>query len=305
MPLVSAIIPAFNGVTRYLEQAISSILAQTFLDFELIVVDDSSTDDTARLVLRFPQARYFRRAETGGQAAARNDGARLATGQFFAFLDQDDLWESSFLEETTAVLRANSDAAVVHCDGHQINERNEILEYDGAMKHTASITQMLRGGHDIATSGSLFRKACFETVGGYDEQLPIWEDIDLAIRLYQRFRVLHSPKPLYRHRLYAHNASREIPSQRALAGRKYFLEKHSACCKPGTPEARAYTHDWSHYYGDLGKHHLREDSLGEARRCFWLSVRLHPFNRKAVLRLLGSYLLRRGQSQTVSSRPVP
>jgi len=189
--------------------------------------------------------------------------------------------------------------------GTSVAERNEILEYDGAMKYTASITQMLRGGHDIATSGSLFRKACFETVGGYDEQLPVWEDIDLAIRLYQRFRVLHFPKPLYRHRLYAHNASREIPSQRALAGRKYFLEKHSACCKPGTPEARAYTHDWSHYYGDLGKHHLREDSLGEARRCFWLAVRLHPFNRKAVLRLLGSYLLRRGQSQTVSSRPVP
>src|SRR2546422_5417338 len=73
MPTISVIIPAYNGVARYLEQAIHSVLAQTYRDIELIVVDDASTDDTARLVLRFPTARYFRRAENGGQAAARND----------------------------------------------------------------------------------------------------------------------------------------------------------------------------------------------------------------------------------------
>lgn len=69
MPSVSVIIPAYNGVSRHLEEAITSVLSQTFRDLELIVVDDASTDDTARLVLRFPQARYFRRAENGGRAA--------------------------------------------------------------------------------------------------------------------------------------------------------------------------------------------------------------------------------------------
>ncbi len=64
MPTVSVTIPAYNGVSRYLEQAIESVLAQTHRDFELIVVDDASTDDNARLVLRFPQVRYFRRAVT-------------------------------------------------------------------------------------------------------------------------------------------------------------------------------------------------------------------------------------------------
>ena len=305
MPLVSAIIPAFNGVTRYLEQAISSILAQTFLDFELIVVDDASTDDTARLVLRFPQARYFRRAETGGQAAARNDGAKLATGQFLAFLDQDDLWELSFLEETTVVLRANSNAALVHCDGHQVNERNVPLEYDSAMKHRASITQMLRGGHDVATSGSLFRKAYFDAAGGYDERLKIWEDIDLAIRLYQQFDVLHLPRPLYCHRLYSHNVSREIPSERALESRKRFLEKHAPSCKPGTPEARALSRDWSHYYSDLGKYHLEVNRIEEARRAFWLAMRNQPFSSKVILRLARAYLVRGGPPQAAASQHKP
>jgi GT2 family glycosyltransferase len=120
-----------------------------------------------------------RRAANGGQAAARNDGARRATGLFLAFLDQDDLWKPTFLEETVPILQDHANAAVVHCDGYQVNEVSEILEYDGAMKHTRSITQMLRGGHDVATSGSLFRKASFDAVGGYDDQLFLWEDIDL------------------------------------------------------------------------------------------------------------------------------
>jgi glycosyltransferase involved in cell wall biosynthesis len=290
MPLVSAIIPAYNGVSRYLQQAIESVLAQRYQDVELIVVDDASTDETAGLVLRSPQAFYFRRAENGGQAASRNDGARHAKGEYLAFLDQDDLWEPSMLEETVALMQAEPDAAVVHCDGYQVSERNEILEYDGAMKHFATITQLLRGGHDVATSGSLFRKASFDAVGGYDQQLPIWEDIDLAIRLYQRFRLLHLPKPLYRHRLYSHNASRDIPSERMLLGRRRFLEKHGPSCRPGTPETRALTRDWASYYSDQGKHYMQQGNRAEARAAFRRSMKYVPFSRKTLLRLLRSSL---------------
>jgi glycosyltransferase involved in cell wall biosynthesis len=297
VPLVSVVIPAYNGVSRYLEQAISSVLGQTVRDFELIVVDDASTDETAKLVQRFPRARYCRRAQNGGQAAARNDGARLATGSYLAFLDQDDLWEPTFLQETLAVLSKALDAAVVHCDGYQVSEQNEILEYDAAMKLTRSITQMLRGGHDVATSGSLFRKSCFDAVGGYDDQLWIWEDIDLAIRLYQRFPVVHLPRPLYRHRLYGHNVSRRIPSERALLGRQRFLEKHGPACKPSSPEARALARDWAHYYGDLGKYHLHNGRTGEARQAFRHALRSHP-TPKGLLRFLRAYLTGSGTTRS-------
>ncbi len=290
MPTVTAIIPAYNGATRYLELAIRSVLSQTFRDLELIVVDDASTDDTSRLVLGIPQARYIRRAENGGQAAARNDGARQAKGEYLAFLDQDDLWEPNFLEETLAILRTNPDAAVVHCDGFQVSERNEILYYDHAMMDLVSITQILRGGHDVATSGSLFRKTCFDTVGGYDERLTIWEDIDLAIRLYREYPLMHHPKPLYRHRLYTRNVSREIPSEKALQARRYFLDTHGQSCRPGTPEARGLARDWAHYYGDLGKFYAREGRLAEAREAFWLAVRHNPLSSKSWLRLLRACL---------------
>jgi glycosyltransferase involved in cell wall biosynthesis len=301
MPLVSVIIPAYNGATRFLEDSIRSVLAQTLRDLELIVVDDASTDDTARLVCRFPQAHYIRRAENGGQAAARNDGAARATGKFLAFLDQDDLWDPAFLQETLEAARSRPDAAVIHADGYQVSEKNEILEYDAAMKPTDSITQLLRGGHDTATSGSLFRKTCFDAVGGYDARLTIWEDIDLAIRLYQRYPLVHLPKPLYRHRLYARNVSREILSARALEARKYFLDKHGPMCAPGTPEARALRKDWGLYYGDLGKHHLREGRTEEARRLLWRSVVHLPLNHKAWLRLGRSFLLRPLLDKTIGT----
>ena len=298
MPRISVVIPAYNGVSRYVEPAMASVLAQTFRDFELIVVDDASSDDTVRLISAYPQAHCVRRTHNGGQTVARNNGAQLARGELLAFLDQDDLWEPTFLEELTAVLERNPEAAVIHSDGFQVNERNEILHYDSAMKQTASITQLLRGGHDTATSGSLMRKRCFDSVGGYDERLSIWEDIDLAIRLYHRWPIIHVPKPLYRHRLYAFNASRGIPSERALLGRRRFLEKHADACRPGTPEAGALRRDWAHYYGDLGKHYRREGRREDARRAFWLSVQYFPFDHKALLRLLTSYLPARSSAAT-------
>jgi glycosyltransferase involved in cell wall biosynthesis len=262
-------------------------------------VDDASTDETARLVLQFSQARYFKRPENGGQAAARNDGARLASGTYLAFLDQDDMWVPSFIEETLALLQAQPEVALVHCDGYQVNEDGAPLHYDAAMKQGRTITQLLRGGHDVATSGSLFRKACFDAVGGYDDSLVVWEDIDLAIRLYQRFPLLHLPKPLYRHRLYTRNVSRDIPSERALTGRWRFLEKHAPACPPGTPLAEALARDWAHYFGDLGKFHLNNGHIRQARQAFWQAIRHQPLNHKLLLRLLRSYC------SSTSSTPSP
>ncbi len=288
---VSVVIPAYNGTSRYLESAIQSVLQQTYTSYEIIVVDDASTDGTGALVQMTPDVRYVRRNRNGGQAAARNTGAQLALGQYVAFLDQDDLWEPTFLQETVGALDNSTGAILVHCDGYQVDEQNRILEYDAAMKHTGSITQLLRGGHDVATSGSLFQKAAFDGVGGYDTQLSIWEDMDLAIRLYSPGRILHLPTPLYRHRLYGHNASRDIPSLRALEGRRRFLEKHAPSCLPGTMEAKALSNDWAIYHADLGKHYLRKQTIKQAREAFLTSLRYRPLNVKTWSRLVRSYFV--------------
>jgi len=290
MALVNVIIPAFNGTTRFLAEAIQSVLTQSFRNFELIIVDDASEDNTHACIPPNRLIRYYRREQNGGQATARNDGARLATGEFLAFLDQDDLWEKTFLEEAVTALHQHAEAALIHSDGYQVNEQNQILEYDKAMKHTKSICQILRSGHDTATSGSVIRKTCFETVGGYDETLTIWEDIDLAIRLSQGYTLIHLPKPLYRHRLHPRNISRDIPSERALYAREIFLKKHAPSCSPGSKAEKALLYDWAQYYSDKGKFYLLGGKTHEARVAFIQSLRHYPFSQRTILRLVRSFL---------------
>lgn len=292
MPLISVVIPTYNGATRFLREAIHSVMTQTVQDLELIVVDDASEEETGAVVPDHPRIRYYRRSTNGGQAVARNDGARLATGSFLAFLDQDDLWEATFLEETLAVLQKNQDAALVHTDGYQVDECNRILEYDGAMKYTQSICQLLRNGHDTATSGSLIRKCCFDVIGGYDAQLTIWEDIDLGIRLSQRFPIRHLPRPLYRHRLYMRNVSRSIPSERALQARVYFLEKYASQCRSDSALMKALARDWAQLHSDRGKFHLARGEASHARSAFIASLQANPYAHRTWLRLLRTYLPR-------------
>lgn len=302
-PTITAVIPAYNGTTRYLGEAIESVLAQSRGDLELIVVDDASNDDTEGLVRGYPGVRFHRRSINGGQAVARNEGARLASGEYLAFLDQDDLWDPSMLATLVPLLETKVDLAAVHADGYQVDEQNRPLEYDTAMKPGNTITQLLRGGHDLATSGTVFRKACFDSVGGYDENLAVWEDIDLGIRLYQRFPLEYVPRPLYRHRLYGHNVSRDIPSERALHGRKRFLEKHAGSCAPGTTEEQALTIDWANYFSDVGKFYLRSGQTRLAQKALWRAIRSHPWRHKSWLRLLGAYL-GRTRSSVQGTAPV-
>ncbi len=290
MPRISVIIPVFNGRSRFLTDAIQSVLTQTFDDFELILVDDASTDHTHEVVPKHSKITYYRRDTNGGQAAARNTGAHMASGECLAFLDQDDLWEPAFLEDTVPMMQSMADVAVVHTDGYTVNAGNEILNYERAIERTDGIGYLLRGGHLLDTSGSLFRTTHFDGVNGYDENLTIWEDTDLGIRLYQTHRLQHIPKPLYRHRIYTHNVSRDISSERALAARKYFLEKHAPSCRLDPHLQQALRLEWARFHSAVGKHHLSHNQSKKARESFLQSLRHDPFSRKTILRYLRSWV---------------
>ena len=139
MPRISVIIPTCNGRARFVDQALASVAAQTFQDFELIIVDDASADGTLEyiqaLIPQIMAARpdtpivYAQRATNGGEPVARNDGANRANGELLAFLDQDDLWEPTFLEETSRLLQRNEKYSGVHTDGRIINVKNDVVRY--------------------------------------------------------------------------------------------------------------------------------------------------------------------------------
>ncbi len=105
MPKVSVIIPTFNCAV-YLPQAIESVLGQTWQDFELIVVDDGSTDDTCQVLAPYQNRLVYLYQENQGESSARNKGIQVAQGEYLAFLDSDDLWLATKLERQITVLEA-------------------------------------------------------------------------------------------------------------------------------------------------------------------------------------------------------
>ncbi len=187
-PLVSVIIPTYNRAA-ILPRAIESVLAQSFGHFELVVVDDGSTDDTRAAVDRFADRRiiYLRHAQNSGGAAARNTGIDAARGRHVAFLDSDDEWLPDKLARQVAVLeQAGSEMGAVYCAHTVQDDTSARVEEGEGELHTGDVFQtLLRGWCPASTSLFLVRRDPLVAVGGFDDSLPSFQDYDLWLRLAQ------------------------------------------------------------------------------------------------------------------------
>ena len=195
-PLVSIIIPTFNR-SEYLPRAIGSVLKQTFKDFELIVVDDGSTDKTCQLLDSFsdPRIRYESQPNRG-VSSARNRGIRNSNGTFLSFLDSDDEWMPSKLEKQLEALEDNPDYMIVHTEemwfrnGQRINQKNKHRKYGGwVFRHCLPLCV-------ISPSSILMHRKIFSKIGLFNESFPVCEDYELWLRLTSKYQVLFIDKPL-------------------------------------------------------------------------------------------------------------
>ena len=184
-PTVSVIIPSHRD-PHFANQAVASVLRQTFTDYEIIVVDDGSGDDVVS-GYRFPApVRLIRRAaNSGGPAAPRNDGIRAARGRYVAFLDVDDLWLSEKLAAQVAVLEACPDVGATFCHYLEVNEAQRPLakQRPPARIGGDAMRQMLISCIIRTPSQVLVRRSLLEAAGGFDEGMRRAEDWDLWLRL--------------------------------------------------------------------------------------------------------------------------
>ena len=206
-PLVTVLIPTFN-YAHYLPESVDSVAQQTFRDFEIIVVDDGSVDETAAVVagLRCPNLRYVRHEQNLGPPAARNSGLAIARGRFVALLDADDAMKPSNLARKVEVLERHQDVALVHGPVEPMDERSRPLgrtraDDDGEAQIENLFPEILHGNL-IACSSVLARKEAIDEVGGFDPRLRYAEDWDLWVRLAHRFRFAYLPAPLVRYRIH-------------------------------------------------------------------------------------------------------
>jgi len=239
-PAVSVIMPVHDR-ERYVREALGSVLAQTFDDFELIVVDDGSTDGTAAAVaaVRDPRLRYLTQPHRG-VAAAMNTGLAAARGRYVARIDSDDVWLPDLLATQVAVLEVRPEVGVAYA-------RGQGMEADGTL--TTHVWGIAPRHPDDALASQLYgdftcnittvaRRACLERAGGFDESLAAHEDWDLWLRVSRDASFAFTDRVLARFRW--HDANLTGPGRadaaRVLDQRELVLDRFFAA--PDTP-ARA------------------------------------------------------------------
>ncbi|MFI0820484.1 glycosyltransferase family 2 protein [Streptomyces sp. NPDC021098] len=237
---VSVVIPC-HGYGRYLPQAVASVVAQTYDDWELMIVDDGSPDDTAEvarsLIARHPDRRiHLLRQANAGVSAARNAGIAATGGRYVLPLDADDLIAPTMLEKTVAVLDQHPDVAIASTDVSAFTDDEDlpaqVLELPAYRPEL--LLQRL-----IMFYCSLYRREVWETVGGYDESMRTGEDWDFWIACAERgFTARHLHEPLFGARNKDDGLHVEA-AENDLAVRARIVANHPGMFKPIT---RAWAH---------------------------------------------------------------
>lgn len=197
MPQVSVIIPTFNRAET-IEAAVRSVLQQTFQDFEVLVVDDASTDDTVARLSRIDDARLsvIEAPTNGGGARARNLGLEQAAASMVAFQDSDDFWLPTKLASQVERLQAAGPAAVAtFCSFIYLSGARTAVLPAAAEIPPAEIGRTLFRRNLISTQTLLARRSEIEAIGGFDPAMPRFQDWELCIRLAQRGEIRHDPVP--------------------------------------------------------------------------------------------------------------
>ena len=178
MPKVSVIIPVWNAMDTA-PRAIASVFAQTYTDYEVIVVDDGSTDDTPAMLARFGDRIRVIRQSNSGASKARNTGVSASSGEYLAFLDDDDEWMADKLALSVPVLEQEPECALVYTRGLKVDLKGrQIGTLDGQAQGSASPTmkQLLERPWNVVPSQFMVRRDVFERCGGFHERLSGVED---------------------------------------------------------------------------------------------------------------------------------
>lgn len=280
VPSISVVLPVHNRETL-VGRAIDSVLAQTFQDFELIIVDDASTDGTPRALERYqddPRVRLFRNEQNLGAGGTRNRGISEAKGEYIAFQDSDDRWLPEKLARQFETLTANGDADACYCGAFYFAKEQcyYIPIQDSASIQYQNMSEKLLWGNPTTPQTLLIRKSLIESVGGFDETLKINEDWDLAMRLAQHTSFAFLDEPLVI--IYRTPSSVSSNQIKDAHFRNMFLEKYHAIFSrsPGALSRQRYI---------SGRLFMRNGCYRSAFGQFKASFSVQPGLRSLVLML--------------------
>lgn len=227
--LVSVIIPCYNTAV-YLAEAVDSALRQTYADFEVIVIDDGSTDNTSEVMARFSSDNRlcYHYQSNEGLSAARNKGIKLANGSFIALLDADDVWEKEKLAQQVAVLEKDASIGLVFSDFSSFDVNGIIAsrKNSGCYNEGVDFERLFHRNNFIYPSTVLIRQEVFESCGLFDTKLRSAEDYDMWLRIAKTYRIVGIDAALVRIRQHGANMSSNV--LRMLENEIAVIDKYQA-----------------------------------------------------------------------------
>ncbi len=272
MPKVSVIIPAYNA-GKYIAETMDSVLVQTYSDFEIIVVDDGSKDQTVSIVkqfkIKYPEKVKLIQKENGGPASARNAGIKVAVGEYIAFIDADDLWLPQKLEKQVRYFETQpSQVGIVYTDARSF-DKDGIWINKYYPKFNGKIYKELLNSM-LPNLSVMVRKECFQNVGYFEEALDIIEDHDMWLRISMKYEVLCLDEMLSLYRQHSQGRSKEIEKTWSRSLR--VMEKHLKMVAGNIELEKAVKNVFSERLYNFGHSYLREGHLLAARQMYERSL---------------------------------
>jgi len=279
MPRVSVIVPSYNAAV-YLPFAIESVIAQTYPDWEIVIVDDGSADNTRSVVDSFrhrlqDRLRYIHQPNLG-LSAARNTGIRAVRGEYIAMLDADDVWLPHRLARAVPVLDGDPETGLVHARVVRIDVQGTVT---GQLKVEPEYLSG-RIARDIYTRLAhivcptvMFRKSCLETAGWFDEAMHATEDRDLWFRIALRYKIAYIDEVLAQYRLSPTSITSNL--DRLLKGQLYFAAKHY---KSGAASRLDYLRALGNIHRELGDSLFRRGAVAKSIASYFRAVTYNPLS---------------------------
>lgn len=270
MSKVSVVIPTYNRA-EFLRSAISSVLKQTYKDFEIIVVDDASSDHTSKVVNGFncEGMRYIRHRSNKGEAQARNTGMLNASGDYIAFLDDDDEWLPEKLAAQVRILDNSPEELGLVYSGYFILDVNsrKALGQRNPSKRGYIYESILRGNLIGSPSTVVLRRKCLDKVGMFDQNISYGLDHDLWIRISRYYRFEYVDKPLVKYHIHPSRLSTN-PEIKA----KGIVDMINKYGKRVILENRYYRNSFL----SIGIEFCEKGSMVEGRKMLLKAIRYNP-----------------------------
>ena len=250
-PLVSIVIPCYNQ-GKYLARTIDSALAQTYSNVEVVVVNDGSTDDSAKVASHYPQSRYLAQGNRG-VAEARNSGFNLSRGEFVQFIDADDCLTARAVESHLTCFGTHAEAGFVVGDIEWIDENGRCFGQGNWPVITGNFYEaLLKVNHVANTIAVMFRRHVLETIGGFNGFFSPAEDYELLLRAARQFPSAHHSAVVAQYRRHLTNTSRKGAVMLKAMNRVVVAERPFVANSPRLAAAlRKGDEHWRDFFGGV------------------------------------------------------